>query len=107
MDEHLIDKTLREIVSRIVQATHPIRIILFGSAARGEMKGHSDLDILVVVPSGTHRRHTAQMIYRKLFGVDLPVDIVVITEEDIELYKDNPGMVIKPALEDGRVIYAA
>ncbi|MBI3302725.1 MAG: nucleotidyltransferase domain-containing protein [Deltaproteobacteria bacterium] len=46
---------LKELVQRIVKAVHPIRIILFGSAARGEMGPNSDLDVLVVMPEGIHR----------------------------------------------------
>jgi len=40
-------ETLEEIIRRIVQVAQPERIILFGSAARGEMKPHSDVDLLV------------------------------------------------------------
>ena len=100
------EKILNEIVRRIVETAHPLKIILFGSAERGEMGPNSDLDILVVVPSGVHRRNTARSIYRNLIGVGFAVDIVVVTEEDIERYKDNIGMVIKPALEQGRSLYA-
>jgi uncharacterized protein len=39
---------LDEIVRRIVKAAKPEKIIMFGSAARGEMGPDSDLDILVV-----------------------------------------------------------
>ncbi len=100
------DKILNEIKQRIVETANPLRIILFGSAARGELGPNSDLDILVVIPSGIHRRVTARSIYRNLIGVGFAVDIVVVNEEDIERYKDNIGMVIKPALDQGRVIYA-
>jgi predicted nucleotidyltransferase len=101
------DKTLKEMTSRIVEIAHPTRIILFGSAARGEMGPNSDLDVLVVMPPGAHRRNTARSIYRNLVGVGYAVDVVVVTEFDIERYKDNIGMVIKPALEQGRVLYAS
>ena len=98
---------LKEIIRRIVRTAHPRKIILFGSGAHGEMGPNSDLDVLVVMPSGIHRRNTARSIYRNLVGVGFAVDVVVVTEEDIERYKDNIGMVIKPALEQGRVLYAS
>ena len=41
---------LAEIVRRIVERAQPLRIVLFGSAARGQMGVHSDLDLLVVMP---------------------------------------------------------
>jgi len=44
------EEILNEIILRIVKTAHPLKIILFGSAQRGEMGPNSDLDILVVVP---------------------------------------------------------
>ena len=55
-------KHIDDAVERIVRAVHPRRIILFGSAVRGEMNLDSDLDLLVVMPDGIHRRKTAQLL---------------------------------------------
>jgi predicted nucleotidyltransferase len=98
---------LEELVRRIVEAVHPLRIILFGSAARGEMGPDSDLDVLVVMQDGTHRRETAQLIRRHLMGFGFAKDIAVVTESDIEKYGSNPYMLIKPALDEGRELYHA
>lgn len=98
-------KAIDELVQRIVETVHPLRIILFGSAARGEMGPNSDLDVLVVMPDGIHRRKTAQEIYRHLWGFGFAKDIVVVTENDIREYGSNPYMVIKNALEEGRELY--
>jgi len=106
MVDMVSDHILNEIIRRTVDTAHPNKIILFGSAERGEMGPNSDLDLLVLMPSGIHRRRTARSIYRNLIGVGFAVDIVVVTEQDIERYKDNIGMVIKPALERGRLLYA-
>ena len=100
-------KQVDELVRRIVEAVHPLRIILFGSAARGMMAAHSDLDVLVVMPEGTHRRHTAQDIYEQLFGFELPVDVVVATPSDLETHKNSIGLVYRDALRDGIELYAA
>ena len=45
-------KLLAEVVRRIVEACEPESIVLFGSAARGEMTEHSDLDLLVNFEQG-------------------------------------------------------
>ena len=96
-----------ELVERIVAAAHPRRIILFGSLARGDAARHSDIDVLVVAPEGSHRRKTAQAIYRGLLGFGLPVDVVVATPSDLELYRDSPGLIYREALREGRELYAA
>jgi predicted nucleotidyltransferase len=106
MTKLISDEIINEIIHRIVETAHPRKIILFGSAARGEMGPNSDLDILVVVPTGIHRRKTAQSIYRNLIGVGFAADIVVVTEQDLDRYGDNIGMVIKPAIEQGKILYA-
>ncbi len=59
---------LDELVRRIVEAVHPPKSILFGSAARGEMGPDSDADIMVVMPEGTPRRRTAMDLYRRVTG---------------------------------------
>jgi len=107
MQAALLDSILTETLKRIKAVIQPKQVILFGSAARGDMGEDSDIDLLVVTPSGTHRRKTAQKIYRNMIGVGFATDIVVITEDDIEQYKDHPGMVIHQALEEGKVLYAA
>ena len=96
---------LAEVIQRIRQVAQPEKIILFGSAAREEMGPSSDLDLLVVAPRGTHRRRLAQTIYRSLIGVGHPVDLVVVTPEDIERYGNAPGLILEPALREGEVVY--
>jgi len=100
-------KMINELVRRIVEVAHPLRIILFGSAARGAMRPHSDLDVLVVMPDAVHRRKTAQEIYRHLWGFGFAKDIIVVTESDIREYGANPYMIIKSALEEGKELYHA
>ena len=104
---HPDPKMIDELVRRIVEVAHPLRIILFGSAARGAMGPHSDLDVLVVMPDGIHRRKTAQEIYRHLWGFGFAKDIVVVTESDVREYGSNPYMIIKNALEEGKELYHA
>jgi predicted nucleotidyltransferase len=98
---------LAEIVRRIVRVAAPERIVLFGSAARGEAGPASDLDLLVIKPGRYHRGRLTEEIYLSLIGVGRAVDVVVVTPEDVERYRNAPALVIAPALREGRVIYAA
>jgi predicted nucleotidyltransferase len=97
---------LAEIISRIVEVARPENIILFGSAARGEMRPNSDVDLLVI-KSGAHRLNLTGEIYLNLHGVEEAVDVVVVTPEDVERYRDSDPLVIAPALRGGKVVYAA
>ncbi len=98
---------LDDLVQRIVAAVHPLRVVVFGSGARGDTHPDSDIDILVVMPEGTHRRHTAQYLYRAIDGVRVPYDLIVATPSDLEKQKDNPGLVYRSILREGRTLYAA
>ena len=98
---------LDEVIRRVFKVVHPRRVVLFGSAARGEMELDSDLDLLVIVRGPVHRRSLAQEIYRNLHGIPLPVDVVVATEQDVEQYGDKVGTILRPALREGEVIYEA
>jgi uncharacterized protein len=100
-------EVLAEVIRRIVEVAQPERIILFGSAARGEMGPDSDIDLLVVKAGVEHRRRLAQRISRRLFGVTTPVDLVVVTPEDLDRHAHSIGPIIAPALAEGRTVYAA
>ena len=100
------EEILQEIVRRIVAAVQPEKIILFGSAARGEMGPDSDLDFLIITACD-HRRNTARKIRRRLIGIGFPIDIIVAKPEDIERYRDEIGLIYRLALKEGKVLYAA
>jgi len=59
------------------------------------------------MPNGVHRRRAAVEIYRSLRGIGLPKDVIVVTEEDVKEYRDNPSLVLHPALEEGKELYAS
>ena len=102
-DPPAVDRLVRSIVA----AVNPLRIILFGSAARGEFSPDSDIDFLVVMPEGVHRRQTAQFLYRQIKGMGVPFDILVATPGDLEKHKDNLGLIYRTIVREGREVYAA
>ena len=100
----LDQSTLDDIVRRIAEVAQPEKIILFGSAARGDMNRHSDIDLLVI-KEGADPLELMGDIYMNLDGVGAAVDAVVVTPDDVERYKDSHAVIVKPALQEGRVVY--
>lgn len=102
------DDVLHTIIERIVEVADPERIILFGSAARGEMGPHSDVDLLVVKEDDNlSRGQLVEQIYMNLIGVGQAVDVIVVTPEEVDKYRNSHSVVISPALDEGREIYHA
>ena len=99
-------EVIQNLTQRIVDEIHPLRIILFGSAARGDMQADSDVDLLVVMPEGTHRRHTAQLLYRKIRKIGRPFDVLVATPADLERHRENIGLIYWKILAEGKEVYA-
>jgi len=98
---------LDELLRRIVPVMHPLRVILFGSAARGEIRPESDIDLLVVMPDGTHRRHTMEELHGLFMGLTFPVDVIVATPGDLEKRKNSPGYIYATVLQEGKELYTA
>jgi len=104
-DISAVQFTIAEMVRRIVERFHPERIILFGSHARGTAGPHSDVDLLVVMqPHGSKRRRAVE-IHGLLAGMGVPKDVIVVTPEEFEAYRDAPGTVIRTAWQEGKILH--
>jgi predicted nucleotidyltransferase len=102
LDESLIP----QIVRRIRTVTEPDRVILFGSAASGQMSPDSDIDILVVAPTPGNTRDESVRIRGALGDLGHPVDVIVIATERFEETKGVIGGIAYPADKFGKVLYA-
>jgi len=100
-----VQEKIDDLVRRIVERFRPEKIILFGSHARGTAGQDSDADILVVMPVKGSKRKKATEIDIALVGLDLPVDLIVVTPEELERNKNQIGTIIYPALKEGKVLY--
>jgi len=103
-----IDESLvKEIVRRILAAVAPDKIILFGSAATGEMTRDSDIDLLIVERDPGDRRKKSVRLREILCGLGYPFDVIVISTEWFEESKGVIGGIAYPANKYGKVIYEA
>jgi predicted nucleotidyltransferase len=98
------ERDIQELAERIVAGFKPQRIILFGSHARGDATGESDVDLLVVVPGDEPRYKSAGRI-RASLRLDIPLDIVVRRPAEFENCAGDP--LVLDVRQHGRVLYAA
>jgi uncharacterized protein len=98
-------EVLEKIIQRIVEVVQPEKIILFGSAARGTMGRHSDVDLLIVKSGEFDQSRLVGDIYMHLHGVGQAVDVLVVTPEQVEQYRNTHCLIIAPALREGKEVY--
>jgi predicted nucleotidyltransferase len=100
-DEDIVALMVRRIVDRF----QPVRVILFGSRARGTATRQSDVDLLVVLLEVADKRLAAVEMRRLLADLTVSKDIIVTTPEEIARRARLPGSVLRHALEEGQVVY--
>lgn len=103
---------IQRVVALVVETVQPLRIVLFGSAARGELREGSDLDMMVVVSEGVDTLRVAQALHRAMFEIPdvarrVSVDFVVTTPMRYEARRHSLGSVYRQVARDGRELYAA
>ncbi len=94
-------------VRRIVEQFNPAKIILFGSHARGAVGPDSDVDLLVVMDVEGSKRRQAVEIDLALSDRTFPLDLIVVTPEEFEKYRDVAGHILYPVVREGKVLYGA
>jgi uncharacterized protein len=104
------DEVLREMASAIVEAANPERVILFGSRSRSDAQPGSDVDLLVVEnePFSDLRRRGTELrrLRRALSRFRVAKDIVVVSKEEFDFWRQTRNHVVGEAALRGRVLYA-
>ena len=100
-----------ELISKVsevlVKAAHPKRIILFGSRARGDSRSDSDFDVMVVEEQPSDRLREMVRLNHLLRKFDAAIDLLVVSEDRFQYWRDTPGNVYHEAASQGRTLYEA
>jgi len=100
-----LDDLLPKMVADLVRAFSPLRVILFGSYARGTADADSDLDLIVVRETVTDRRHETGDILRLLARYPIPKDVLLYGRDEFERWRDTRNHVLYAAVREGRVLH--
>jgi len=106
MPDQTTEQAIQMMVERLVDRFDPDQIILFGSQARGTAGPGSDVDLLVIMPVTGSKREKRVEMRVALHDIAAPKDILLATPEEVLRYKDVVGAIIRPALREGKVLYA-
>jgi len=97
---------IRRLSRRIGRDFQPVRIVLFGSHARGDAAEDSDVDLLVVLRFKGRAVDKAVEIRLKT-RPRFPVDLVVRTPEDVRERVAHGDTFLRDILETGTILYEA
>lgn len=100
------EELIAEAGRRLSEAAPDARVILFGSHARGEAGADSDLDLLVIESEIKSRNAEYVRLRKELRGLDVAVDLVLVTEQHLEEWGHFEGTMLNDALREGRVLAA-
>ena len=104
LDKHRRIEDLRQ-AARRAQARVPSigRVILFGSLFSGTPTPRSDADLLIVVARSPHARAADRVpeLLRALSPLPCPVDLFVITTDELERAQCDQSPLLREALATG------
>ena len=101
------EQILQQAVERIVAATQPTRVILFGSYGRGDADAGSDLDLMVIKPEVSDKYREMIRLHEAVGNIGPGVDGLVYSEAEYRRRSRVPGTVLYWAREEGRTLYEA
>lgn len=101
-----VGEWIPEIVDDFVEGFDPARVIVFGSAARGEAGSESDVDLLVLfdtLGAADPRRLMGRI--RTAIAAPVPIDVLVAVVAEFDAGKDVNGSPYYWPARDGHVVY--
>lgn len=102
-----IDQHIDTAKNAILKIAEPRKIILFGSAARGDSTDTSDIDLLVIIRDGIEARQIDRRIRRSLISPEVSYDLIVMTESEFSKGVKEGWRIFKEILREGKTLYAA
>ena len=98
---------IAQAVRILVDAAKPIKVILFGSYATGNAQDDSDVDLLVVERGLRNKRAEMVRLRNLVRPLRIPVDIIVVSEDEFRDWAHLTGTVLHWAATEGRVMHEA
>jgi len=107
MKKREVEREIDKITFQLVKKYKPEKIILFGSAAKGNHRENSDIDLLIIKNSKKRRAFRVKEIFEALRGIsrNFPLDPIVYTPAELKKRVRLGDFFIKNILAEGQVLY--
>jgi uncharacterized protein len=100
-----LQSAIDNITAQLIEKYKPEKIILFGSAARGDAAPDSDVDLLIIKRDTPPFSADRIMEVSSLIERDVPVDFLVYRPEEFEKRISLGDPFIGLILKEGKVLY--
>jgi predicted nucleotidyltransferase len=98
------DMLIAEAGRRLAAAAPDAKIVLFGSCARSAGDPHSGVGFLVVEPEVANETEESVRLHRALRDLRVPADVIVVSRDYADRWRDVRGGLVHAALSQGRVL---
>lgn len=99
------EKEIESITAQIIEKYKPEKIILFGSAANGELGSGSDVDLLIIKRDSPKYGADRIRELSKIIDRNIPVDFLVYRPEEFEKRLKMGDPFLKAILKEGKLLY--
>lgn len=96
---------IQNITSQIIYKYRPEKIILFGSAARGELDPDSDADFLIIKEETPYYGADRIRELSRLINRSIPTDFLIYRPQEFKERLDMGDPFLKAVVKEGKVLY--
>jgi len=104
MDKKQLEKEVKNITRQLIEKYKPEKIILFGSAARGEFGQDSDLDFLIIKDDERRYLEIEQEIHEAI-NYQIASDFFLLRPREAQYRLKHGDFFLKEIFEQGRILY--
>ena len=99
------EKEIASITKQIVEKFRPEKIILFGSASRGEWDLNSDADFLIIKKDTPLYGSDRVREFSRAIERNIPVDFLIYRPEEFDRRLQMGDPFLKALMKEGKVLY--
>jgi hypothetical protein len=100
-----VDETpIAEAGRRLAAAAPDAQVVLFGSRALAARNPHSGVSFLVVEPEVANEAEESVRLHRALRDLRVPADVIVVSRDYADRWRDVRGGLVHAVLSQGRVL---
>jgi predicted nucleotidyltransferase len=91
-------------IDQIIKNYDPEKVILFGSRVKNNFNEDSDYDVLIIKDTKTRRLNRREEALKDIY-LKVPIDLLILTPDEIEYLKMNESEFLHEIFDQGIVIY--